>query len=79
MKWFNLNVSFLKNSNENVTKTTRVITSWITFNSTSVKSVFEQGDSPAYQNNTNQRQGIKPFHFLEFQMAVPGKSHKRVR
>ena len=45
-----------------------------------LKAILEEGYSPGEQNNKNEWRGVgKETDVLQFEMAVPGKSHQHVR
>lgn len=44
-----------------------------------LKKILKQGDAPADEHHRYQAQLAEPLHFVEFEVAVPGKSHEDVR
>lgn len=43
-----------------------------------LEKIFEQGNAPADEYNGHQAQIAEPLHFMEFEVAVPGKGHEDV-
>jgi len=43
-----------------------------------LEKVLEQGNAPADEYNGYQAQVAEPLHFVEFEVAVPGKGHEDV-
>jgi len=69
------------------TKTTSVITSWITLSwirlngpvGGHLKTVFEKGQEPAEEDHADQGQVLKPAELLfHLQVPVPGAGHEDV-
>ena len=43
------------------------------------KAVLEKGDAPGKEDDEDERPAGGNFHFLQFEMAVPGERHEHVR
>jgi len=43
-----------------------------------LEKIFEERNSPADEHDADQSEVLKPFHFLEFEMSVPGEGHEGV-
>ena len=41
-------------------------------------AILEKGDAPRQEDDPDKRPTVRQFHFLEFEMAVPGQRHETV-
>ena len=42
------------------------------------EAVFEEGDAPGEEDHEDERPAGRDFHFLQFQMTIPGEGHEDV-
>src|SRR5690606_10930829 len=61
--------------NEAERSTVRLVTDAVGRN---LQHIFEEGDTPADQNDRKQWQVLTPLHVFETEMTIPRKGHERV-